>query len=172
MEEKENVVVEQKVVEEVKPERARGLGIAGMVIGIVALVLFWTGPIALVSAVAGLILAIIHKAKGGRRISGIILNAITIFLAIVSTVVYFACIYVASTSVVKEVLTNPEIRHEAKNAITDVEESEELEEAKSQIKEQIETRLTEEEQEQLKKVANEALDGVDNAIDEIKDIFN
>ena len=71
-----------------------GLGTASMVIGIIALVLSFTCfvifPLAIVIplALTGLILGIVNKAKKGKKFSGIILNAVALFVAGLMTVLF------------------------------------------------------------------------------------
>ena len=78
--------VEEKIVEPVVTETAKpasqgssALGIASMVLGIVSIILSWILSIfILVFPIVGLILGICAKGKKGFKITGIILNAISI----------------------------------------------------------------------------------------------
>ena len=71
-----------------------GLGTASMVIGIIALVLSFTCfvifPLIIVIplALTGLILGIVNKAKKGKKFSGIILNAVALFVAGLMTILF------------------------------------------------------------------------------------
>lgn len=62
---------------------SEGLGTASMVLGIISLIIF---PVSFVLAVIGLILGIVYKSKGGKKISGIIMNSIALGLNVVSVI--------------------------------------------------------------------------------------
>ena len=71
------------------PNPGRGLGIAGMVLGIVALALFCIWYVAIPCAIVGLILSIIGKNKSkaanaptGMASAGIILSIIALIIAV------------------------------------------------------------------------------------------
>lgn len=58
------------------------LGTASMVIGIISLILtFLINLLTLPLSITGLVLGIVNKAKGGKKVSGIVLNAISIGLS-------------------------------------------------------------------------------------------
>ena len=75
-------------------QKHEGLGTASMVMGIIALVLSFTCfvifPLFIVIplALVGLILGIVNKVQKGKKFSGIILNAVAIFVAILMTVLF------------------------------------------------------------------------------------
>ena len=68
----------------VNEKKKETLGTISMVIGIISLVLsFFVNILILPVAIVGLILGIINKVKKGKKISGIILNSISILISIV-----------------------------------------------------------------------------------------
>lgn len=73
----------------------KGLAIAGMSVGIGALVFFWCPGFGLVLAIAGLILSIIglKSSKRGMALAGVICASIALLLSLIFTV---ACTCVAS----------------------------------------------------------------------------
>ena len=80
-------------------QKKEGLGTASMIIGIISLVLAFViniliFPIALI----GLILGIVNKAQHGKKISGIVLNGIAMFLSII---VFIAVIILLTINVIK-----------------------------------------------------------------------
>ncbi len=91
----ENEVSENK---NVVSKNKEGLGVASLVIGIIALVLSFTCiffipffiifPLALV----GLILGIVNKVKKGRKFAGIILNAFALLISIVTCILFFVVV--------------------------------------------------------------------------------
>lgn len=99
-------------------KKGEGLGIASLVIGIISLILtlvltLLTLPLSL----TGLILGIVNKAKGGRKISGIILNAISIFM---SFVLFFIYLFVG-IGIMGAILSDPEVKKELQKNIEDIE---------------------------------------------------
>lgn len=85
-EKKEEKVVEPVVTETAKPasQGSSALGIVSMVLGIVSIILSWILSIfILVVPIAGLILGICAKGKKGFKITGIILNAISIAVCVI-----------------------------------------------------------------------------------------
>lgn len=70
-----------------EPKGKRGMSIAGMVLGIVAVVLFWLAGVSLLLAIIGLVLSIIGLRKepggSGMAIAGIVLNLVAFVLVIV-----------------------------------------------------------------------------------------
>lgn len=114
--------VEEKAVEPVVTETAKpasqgssALGIASMVLGIVSIILSWILSIfILVFPIVGLILGICAKGKKGFKITGIILNAISI-------AVCFIMFFVGLSAIgkgIKEAI--PEIEKGLKEASTTV----------------------------------------------------
>ena len=71
----------------------RGFGIASMVLGIIALVLFFSFvniPLAILSIIFGII-QLTRKAPKGMAISGIVMSTISLFLL----VIFWACMFVS-----------------------------------------------------------------------------
>jgi hypothetical protein len=93
----QNVDTTTTNTQQVNVPKSEPLGTASMVIGIISLVLtFLVSIIILPLAIVGLILGIVNKSKKGKKISGIILNSIAIFLnvaAVVVTVLLAGVIY-------------------------------------------------------------------------------
>ena len=82
-EEVKKEVVKVEPVKKAEPTGSNGLGIAGMVIGIVSIVLsFVLSIIIILFPVVGLILSLCSKGKKGIKIAGIITNAVGIVLSI------------------------------------------------------------------------------------------
>lgn len=76
-------------------KKDEGLGTASMVIGIISLVLtFFINLATLPLSITGLILGIVNKSKKGKKVSGIILNAVSIVLSII---IFFILIVVGFT---------------------------------------------------------------------------
>ena len=87
---KEVKKVEPVKVEEPKKESS-GLGIAGMIIGIISLLLSWILTLLIILVpVIGLILSCCAKGKKGFKITGIVTNALAIVACLVLFVVYLA----------------------------------------------------------------------------------
>ena len=81
-------VVKAEPVKQEEPQRSSGLGIAAMVIGIVSFILAWFLNIfIIVIPVVGLILALCAKGKKGFKITGIILNALSLVICVVMFIV-------------------------------------------------------------------------------------
>ena len=86
-------------VTEVK--KSEGLGTASMIMGIIALVLSFTCfvilPLFIVIplSLTGLILGIVNKVQKGKKISGIVLNSIAIFVAILMAFLFMVVFGVA-----------------------------------------------------------------------------
>lgn len=82
----------------VKKVNKEGLGTASLVIGIIALILSFTCiiflPIFIVFplSLTGLILGIVNKAKKGKKIAGIVLNAFALVIGIITCVIFFAIV--------------------------------------------------------------------------------
>ena len=75
------------------PSGGRGFGIASMVLGIIALVLFFSFvniPLAILSIMFG-IMQLTRKAPKGMAISGIVMSTISLFLL----VIFWACMFVS-----------------------------------------------------------------------------
>lgn len=75
------------------PSGGRGFGIASMVLGIIALVLFFSFvniPLAILSVIFGII-QLTRKAPKGMAISGIVMSTISLFLL----VIFWACMFVS-----------------------------------------------------------------------------
>lgn len=75
------------------PSGGRGFGIASMVLGIIALVLFFSFvniPLAILSIIFGII-QLTRKAPKGMAISGIVMSTISLFLL----VIFWACMFVS-----------------------------------------------------------------------------
>lgn len=75
------------------PSSGRGFGIASMVLGIIALVLFFSFvniPLAILSIIFGII-QLTRKAPKGMAISGIVMSTISLFLL----VIFWACMFVS-----------------------------------------------------------------------------
>ncbi|MCC3340600.1 DUF4190 domain-containing protein [Roseburia inulinivorans] len=75
------------------PSGERGFGIASMVLGIIALVLFFSFvniPLAILSVIFGII-QLTRKAPKGMAISGIVMSTISLFLL----VIFWACMFVS-----------------------------------------------------------------------------
>ena len=80
-----------------KQKRKEGLGTASLIIGIIALVFsFILNILILPLAIIGLILGIVNKVKHGKKISGIILNSVSI---VVSIIVFIILVVVLSYAV-------------------------------------------------------------------------
>ena len=76
------------------PSGERGFGIASMVLGIIALVLFFSFvniPLAILSIIFGII-QLTRKAPKGMAISGIVMSTISLFLL----VIFWACMFVSA----------------------------------------------------------------------------
>ncbi len=87
----EKKVAEVKEVKKEEPRRSNGLGIAGMVIGIVSIILsFFLTVFILVVPIVGLILSLCSKGKKGFKITGIITNALAIVLSIMLCILYIS----------------------------------------------------------------------------------
>ena len=80
-------VKETKAVKKEVKEESSGLGIAGMVIGIISLLLSWL-LVFILLPVIGLILSCCAKGKKGFKIAGIILNGLAILVTIILIFVY------------------------------------------------------------------------------------
>ena len=79
-----------KKVEEPKTEvkqESSGAGIAGMVIGIISLLLSWA-IVFILLPVIGLIISLVAKGKKGFKIAGIILNSLAIVVSIILVIVF------------------------------------------------------------------------------------
>jgi len=101
-------------------KKSEGLGTASMIIGIISIVLsFIITVITLPLSITGLVLGIVNKAKGGKKISGIILNAISIFLSIALVFVYLFI----GIGLFSAVLSDPEVRKELKNFEREIDRS-------------------------------------------------
>lgn len=101
-------------------KKSEGLGIASMVIGIISIVLsFLITVITLPLSITGLILGIVNKAKGGKKISGIVLNAISIFLSIILIFVYLFI----GIGIFSAVISDPEVRKELENFEREIDRS-------------------------------------------------
>lgn len=97
---------------------SEGLGVASMVIGIISLVLsFIITVVTLPLSITGLVLGIVNKAKGGKKISGIVLNAISIFLSIVLVFVYI----LVGIGILGAVVSDPDVRKEIEKGVEDLE---------------------------------------------------
>ena len=98
-------------------KKSEGLGIASMILGIISIVLsFIITVVTLPLSITGLILGIVNKAKGGKKISGIVLNAISIFLSIVLIFVYLFI----GIGIFSAVISDPEVRKELENLERDI----------------------------------------------------
>lgn len=74
-----------------KKDAPSGLNTAGMVLGIISIILaviFIGAPLALLLSIIGLILAIVYKAKGGSKASGLVLSIISTILSIIMTFLF------------------------------------------------------------------------------------
>ena len=71
---------------------ARSMGIAGMVLGIVALVFCWLWFISLPCAIVGLILSIMAMKKGekGMAVAGLVCSIIALAVAVIVTIIAIA----------------------------------------------------------------------------------
>ncbi|MBO5530397.1 MAG: zinc-ribbon domain-containing protein [Bacilli bacterium] len=98
-------------------KKGEGLGTASMILGIISIVLsFIITVVTLPLSITGLILGIVNKAKGGKKISGIVLNAISIFLSIVLIFVYLFI----GIGIFSAVISDPEVRKELENLERDI----------------------------------------------------
>lgn len=80
----------------------KGLAIAGMVLGILTIILFFTGLFAIICAIVGIVLSIIALKKAnkepkdyggkGMALAGIICGAIGLLLAIIVLIIIIAVI--------------------------------------------------------------------------------
>jgi hypothetical protein len=77
-----------------QPPQGNGVAVAGMVLGIVTLVLSWLWFISIPAGIVGLILSIIGKAKAkkvgkgnGMALTGLILSTIGIIIAVIVVIV-------------------------------------------------------------------------------------
>jgi len=81
----------------------KGLGIAGMVLGIISLVFFWTAWIAIICAIVGLVLSISGRnrtpagMKNGMAVAGIVTSCIAIGLGLLPVLFGFLFVGAAST---------------------------------------------------------------------------
>ncbi len=92
-----------------------GLGTASLVIGIFAIIFsFIFTLLNLILSITGLILGIVNKSKGGKKVSGIVLNAIAIFLSIVMFFVYLIVGVGILGAVFSEISNNPDLQKELK----------------------------------------------------------
>ena len=102
----------------IKKEQSEGLGIASMVLGIISLVFcIFLNILTLPLSLTGLILGIVNKAKKGKRISGIILNSISIILSIV----IFIFIIFLGITIIGSVFSDPDIRDRINNFYNELE---------------------------------------------------
>jgi len=98
-------------------KKGEGLGTASMILGIISIVLsFIITVVTLPLSITGLILGIVNKAKGGKKISGIVLNTISIFLSIVLIFVYL----LIGIGIFSAVISDPEVRKELENLERDI----------------------------------------------------
>ncbi len=78
------------------PQQGNGLAVAGMVLGIVSLVLICIWFVSLPCAIVGLCLSVVGKNKaletnsgGGMAITGLVLSCVTLALLVVLLVMFF-----------------------------------------------------------------------------------
>ena len=91
------------VKEDKKEHKNEGLGTASMIIGIISVVLSLIINVLVIPlALSGLIIGIVHKAKNGKRISGIILNGVAILLSIIILLIIFALFTVRVTEKISD----------------------------------------------------------------------
>ena len=98
--------------------KSEGLGTASMVIGIISIVLtLIINILTLPLSLTGLVLGIVNKAKGGKKVSGIVLNAISIVLSILILIVFLFIGIGIFGLVFNEINNNPEIKKEFKEGV-------------------------------------------------------
>jgi len=80
---------------QVGPQQDNGLAVAGMVLGIVSLVLICLWPVSLPCAIVGLCLSVVGKNKaretnsgGGMAITGLVLSCVTLALLVILLVTF------------------------------------------------------------------------------------
>lgn len=92
-----------------------GLGTASLVIGIFAIIFsFIFTLLNLILSITGLILGIVNKSKGGKKVAGIVLNAIAIFFSILMFFVYLIVGVGILGAVFTEISNNPDLQEEIK----------------------------------------------------------
>ena len=97
------------------------LGTASMVIGIISLILtFIFSVMTLPLSITGLILGIINKAKKGKKISGIILNGISIVLSFVIIFILIVLGFSFIEFIFNTILDSPKVRKEINNIYNDI----------------------------------------------------
>lgn len=110
VEKKEEKVAEPKKVVASEPAtESNGLGIAGMVMGIISVLLCWSIAFIIVPVV-GLILSCVAKGKKGFKIAGIILNAVAIVLMIVFVIIVINLGVKSIFRIADEVSNDPNIQ--------------------------------------------------------------
>ena len=99
-----------------------GLGTASLVIGIFAIIFSFIFTLFnLILSITGLVLGIVNKAKGGKKVSGIVLNAIATFFSIVMFFVYIVVGVGIIGAVFTEISNNPELQDEIKKGVETIE---------------------------------------------------
>lgn len=87
------------ITEKNNSNRKESLGTAAMIIGIISIVLsIFLSALIFPLALTGLILGIVNKVKGGKKISGIILNTIAIFIITLLTILIIHIFHVFTNS--------------------------------------------------------------------------
>lgn len=87
-------IVNKSEVSTSETQKKEGLGTASMIIGIISLVLsFILGIISFPLSFVGLILGIVNKAKKGKKISGIVLNAVSLLTGAISFIIAIIIIF-------------------------------------------------------------------------------
>lgn len=112
----EKEVKEVKKVEEPKTtatQESSGLGIAGMIIGIISFLLSWS-IVFILLPVVGLILSLCAKGKKGFKITGIILNALSIAISIIILIVCINMGVAGLFSLAEKVENDPTIQETIK----------------------------------------------------------
>ena len=115
------------------PSPSQGLGIASMVLGIIALILFWYMYISIPAAIVGLVLGIINKrnlseagVSAGMATAGIVLSIITIALSILFIIACGALLAALGSAIGSmsseflEILEALEALYDAQNAVVAV----------------------------------------------------
>ncbi|MDO4909731.1 MAG: DUF4190 domain-containing protein [Corynebacterium sp.] len=81
------------------PKKPNGKALAALILGILSILLCWTGPVGLIIGIVGIVLSVLglkavansdpRTARRGMAIAGVILSVIGILLGILFTVIYY-----------------------------------------------------------------------------------
>lgn len=103
-------------------KKSEGLGTASMIIGIIAILLsFIFTLLNLLLSLIGLILGIVNKAQGGKKFSGIVLNALAIVFSILMFFVYIMIGIGMFGAIFDTISNDPELKKELKEGFETIE---------------------------------------------------